>query len=86
MDDIKGASGAIFIAGSDTTFATLVIFILNMVLHPEIQEKARRQIDRVVGTDRLPTLDDREDLPIINDIVQETYRCGIPKAASKFYC
>lgn len=78
LEDIKGASGAVFIAGSDTTWATLMIFILNMVLHPEIQEKARDQLDKVVGTDRLPTLDDKEKLPFINDIIQETYRCDYP--------
>ncbi|KAH7017432.1 cytochrome P450 [Ilyonectria destructans] len=74
LDDIKGAAGAVFIAGADTTWATCVIFILNMVLHPEIQEKARNQLDSVIGTDRLPAFSDRGSLPYIEHIVQEVYR------------
>ncbi|KAI9902695.1 hypothetical protein N3K66_002047 [Trichothecium roseum] len=74
LDDIKGATGAVFIAGADTTWATCLIFVLNMVLHPDIQEKAQAQIDEVVGTDRLPDLSDRGSLPYIDWIVNEVYR------------
>ncbi|KAH6895490.1 cytochrome P450 [Thelonectria olida] len=74
LDDIKGAAGAVFIAGADTTWATCVIFILNMVLHPEIQKKAREQLDSVIGTGRLPEFSDRGSLPYIEHIVQEVYR------------
>ncbi|KAM5378725.1 hypothetical protein ACJZ2D_004361 [Fusarium nematophilum] len=75
LEDIKGAAGAVFIAGADTTWATCVIFILNMVLHPKIQEKARSQLDLVIGSDRLPDFSDRASLPYIEHIVQEIYRC-----------
>ncbi|KAI5463339.1 cytochrome P450 [Mariannaea sp. PMI_226] len=74
LDDIKGAAGAVFIAGADTTWATCVIFILNMVLHPEIQKKAWEQLDSVVGPARLPDFSDRPSLPYIEHIVQEIYR------------
>ena len=49
-------SGTMYSAGADTTSAALVRFILAMTLHPEIQQKAQEEIDRVVGTGRLPTL------------------------------
>ncbi|KAK6225704.1 cytochrome p450 [Colletotrichum tabaci] len=75
VDDIKGAAGAVYAAGQDTTWSTLVVFVLNMVLHPEVQEKAQRMIDKVVGGDaRLPTFEDRPRLPYIDYIVQETLR------------
>lgn len=73
-DDIKGAAGAVYAAGQDTTWSTLTVFIINMILHPEIQTKAQRIIDQVVGRDRLPTFDDRAKLPYIDNIVQETLR------------
>jgi cytochrome P450 len=45
------------------------------MLHaPEVQKKALEEITRVVGTDRLPTLEDRPHLPYITAIVKETYR------------
>ncbi|CAK3873870.1 cytochrome p450 1a2 [Lecanosticta acicola] len=75
-EDIKGAAGAIFAAGQDTTWSTLVVFILNMVLHPEIQTKAQELLDQVVGPHRLPTFEDRSALPYIDYIVQETLRWG----------
>jgi cytochrome P450 len=41
---------------ADTTTGTMAGFVLNMILHPNIQEKAQAEIDRVVGSERLPTL------------------------------
>lgn len=76
LEDIKGAAGAVFAAGQDTTWSTLVVFILNMVLHPEIQQKAQQTLDEVVGTQRLPTLEDRKRFRYIEYIVQETLRWG----------
>lgn len=34
-----------------------------MTLHPEVQRKAQAEIDAVIGNDRLPNFEDREDLP-----------------------
>ncbi|KAI9740606.1 MAG: hypothetical protein M1834_005187 [Cirrosporium novae-zelandiae] len=74
LEDIKGAAGAVYAAGQDTTWSTLVVFVLNMVLHPEIQQKAQAMVDAVVGPDRLPDFNDRDSLPYIDYIVQETLR------------
>ncbi|KAG4252722.1 hypothetical protein FPRO04_02505 [Fusarium proliferatum] len=69
-----GAAGAVFIAGADTTWATCVIFILNMVLHPEIQDKAQQELDTLIGFDKLPDFSDRPALVYIEHVVQEIYR------------
>lgn len=45
-----------------------------MVRHPEVQVKAQRLLDSVVGRERLPDFSDREKLPYIDFIVQELYR------------
>ncbi|KAL6871821.1 cytochrome P450 [Trichoderma novae-zelandiae] len=88
-EDIKGAGAAVFAAGQDTTWSTLVVFILNMVLHPEVQIKARRELDHVVGRHRLPTFDDRPNLRYIDFVVQETFRwcpvspMGVPHRSLK---
>ncbi|KYK57872.1 O-methylsterigmatocystin oxidoreductase [Drechmeria coniospora] len=73
-EDIKGAAATVFAAGQDTIYATLVVFLLNMILHPDVQTKARRLIDEVVGRDRVPSFQDRPRLPYIDLIVQETLR------------
>lgn len=72
--DLKGAGAVMFFAAHDTTFSSTMVFIFNMVHHPEVQKKARAEIDAVVGKSRLPTFDDRPNLPYINRILQEILR------------
>lgn len=45
-----------------------------MLTHPGVQRKAQAELDSVIGTDRLPTLKDRESLPFIDAILKETLR------------
>lgn len=45
-----------------------------MVLYPEVQKKAQEDLARVVGSSRLPTFEDRKDLPYITAIAKETLR------------
>ena len=47
--------------------------ILAIVLHPEAQKKAQKEIDSIIK-DRLPTLEDREVLPYVNAFVNESQR------------
>ncbi|KAJ8522782.1 hypothetical protein ONZ45_g656 [Pleurotus djamor] len=77
--DIKSTAATTYAAGADTTWSTLAVFILALVLHPEVQRKAQGEIDRVVGSDRLPDFDDYDDLPYVSGVVQEALRfIGIP--------
>jgi cytochrome P450 len=49
-------------------------FILAMVLYPHVQEKAHNLIESVVGTNRLPTFQDRPSLVYIDAILRECLR------------
>ena len=46
-----------------------------MVLHPGVQERAQAEMDRVVGSARLPDMGDRDALPYLEAVVMEVYRC-----------
>jgi cytochrome P450 len=72
--DIPGMSAAVFIAGSYTTLATTRVALFNLINNPHVLEKAREQLDCVVGTDRLPNLADRPRSRFIEYIVEETTR------------
>lgn len=48
--------------------------ILALILHPEAQRKAQMELDTVVGEDRLPTFEDRAQLPYINALCVEVQR------------
>jgi cytochrome P450 len=45
-----------------------------MVLHPEVLEKAQKEIDQVVGNDRLVEFDDRDSLPYFDYVLKEVLR------------
>ena len=53
---------------------TVLISFLMMALHPEVVKRAQREIDAVTDGVRLPTLEDRLQLPFIDCIVKEVYR------------
>jgi cytochrome P450 len=74
IDLIKYTANALYAGGADTSVAALNYFILAMSLHPKVQIKAREEIDRVVGTGRLPGFQDRDSLPYIEAVVKETLR------------
>lgn len=73
-DLIKWTTGSMYNAGSHTTVGTLRNFILAMILYPEVARKAREEMDRVVGTERLPGMADRGNLPYLECIFLETLR------------
>lgn len=56
------------------TTASLTTFVLAICLHPHVQEKAQKELDTVIGTERLPVMADRENLPYVNACVRELLR------------
>lgn len=42
--------------------------------HPEYQRKLQAELDKVVGTDKMPTLNDRNKMPMIEAIAMESQR------------
>lgn len=71
---IKNTAVIVYGGGADTTVSTLSGFVLAMLLFPEVQQQAQKEIDRVVASDRLPEMEDRDDLPYVNALVKETLR------------
>ncbi|KAL7817795.1 cytochrome P450 [Trichoderma gracile] len=71
---IKWVTSNVYGGGADTTVSSLMSFVLGMVLHPDVQQKAQEEIDRVVGSDRLPSPSDQENLPYVDGIVKEALR------------
>lgn len=64
----------IFSAGLETVTATIEWSILFLILNPESQEAVQREIDRVVGRDRLPQLDDLSQMPYTEATIYEVLR------------
>ncbi|KAI0082001.1 cytochrome P450 [Panus rudis PR-1116 ss-1] len=74
-DEMVGHVGsALMQAGADTTAVYLQMFVLCMIAHPEIQRRAQKEIDSVIGKDRTPVFDDINDLPYVRAIIDEVHR------------
>ncbi|GJC87935.1 O-methylsterigmatocystin oxidoreductase [Colletotrichum liriopes] len=85
----KWTAASLYSGGSDTTVAAIAAFFLAMTMFPDVQKKAQAEIDRVVGSERLPTLDDHDSLPYVDALVKEVLRwhpigpMGLPHTSSE---
>lgn len=48
--------------------------LLLLAMHPDIQKRAQDEIDKVVGPERLPNFDDRDELVYLNAVLKEVSR------------
>ncbi|XP_053323593.1 cytochrome P450 2C8-like [Spea bombifrons] len=67
-------SGSLFAAATETTSSTLKFCLSLMTHYPDIQEKVQREIDEVIGPQRLPGIMDRAQLPYTNAVIHECQR------------
>ena len=64
-----------FAAGYETS-TTLRWTIAYLVHHPQWQTEIQNQLDEVLGRDRMPGLDDRSHLPLVQATIMEARRAG----------
>lgn len=65
--------GTLVEGGADTTSAFIHTLVLALVNAPEAQKLAQEEIDRVVGDERVPLLDDIDGLPYIRALIKEVF-------------
>ncbi|KAG7087228.1 hypothetical protein E1B28_013209 [Marasmius oreades] len=68
------ALAAFYLAGSDTQSIASQSLILALALHPDIMKKAQDEVDKVVGSDRVPSFADEPNLPYIKALTKEVLR------------
>lgn len=73
-DKIKAFILDIFVAGTDTSSLTIEWAMAELMNHPHVLEKARLEIDAVVGKSRIVEESDIKNLPYLQAIVKETFR------------
>ncbi|XP_072014726.1 cytochrome P450 2J6-like [Amphiura filiformis] len=66
--------GNLLVAGTETTSTTLRWAILYMLVFPEFQHRIQRELDTVVGRNRLPRLADKAELPFTCATLLEVHR------------
>jgi hypothetical protein len=73
VSTVKGLDSFIYCICSQIQSALSIAFWC-VALHPDAQKRAQDEIDRVVGTERLPNFEDRESLPYNEALWRETLR------------
>ncbi|XVE82864.1 hypothetical protein DITRI_Ditri16bG0039800 [Diplodiscus trichospermus] len=71
---IKGLIQVILNAGTDTTAVTLEWAMSNLLNYPRVLEKAKAELDKHVGQQRLVQEADLSKLPYLQNIISETLR------------
>lgn len=71
QDTSSQLASAFLDAGSETTSAYLRTLVLILIEFPEYQAKAQKEMDWIIGTDRMPALEDAAQLPFVEALIKE---------------
>jgi cytochrome P450 len=66
--------GGSLLGGADTSSAAIQYIFLALAKFPEVRKKAQQEMDKVVGTDRMPNENDIPKLKYIHAVVEEVLR------------
>ncbi|CCD71001.1 CYtochrome P450 family [Caenorhabditis elegans] len=66
----------LWLAGLSTTNTTVNWTICYVLNHPDVLQKMNEEFDQVVGSDRLVTMGDKNNLPYFNAVLNESQRCA----------
>eukprot|EP00794_Sanderia_malayensis_P007699 gene7699-8536_t len=74
QDNIIMIMADVFNAAIETTATTMRWFIAYITIWPDVQKKIHAELDRVIGRDRVPCMNDRTSLPYFEACINETAR------------
>ncbi|XP_058782406.1 flavonoid 3',5'-hydroxylase 1-like [Vicia villosa] len=89
LSNIKAVLLNLFTAGTDTSASIIEWALAEMLKNPNILIKAQKEIDEVVGKERMVVESDLQKLPYLEAICKETYRLhpstplSVPRVSSK---
>lgn len=64
--------------GDDTTSTVIRWILLEIANRPDVQSRLQKEVDSIIGTDRVPSLADEPRMPYVQAVVLETLRRYAP--------
>uniref|UniRef100_A0A663FG04 Uncharacterized protein n=1 Tax=Aquila chrysaetos chrysaetos TaxID=223781 RepID=A0A663FG04_AQUCH len=73
-DNMHTMAFDMFVSGMESTSITLRYCLMLLLEHPEVAGKVQEEIERVMGRERTPSLQDRGAMPYTEAVLHETLR------------